>query len=134
MHRRPFGLLTVLALVPLLSGCAGVLSPAASPPARVITADEIERLGAHDAWEALERSGTALRSEEIGRSRSASHYITDIPRVIVDGVQMLEIRLLRDIPASLISRIWIESRPSRLWRSDDPEAGATIRIETRGRF
>jgi hypothetical protein len=133
MHRFPSVLLVALLIAPLLGGCAGSFGQT-GPPARVITADDIERLGAHDAWEALERSGAPLLAEPIGRSRPATHYITEIPRVIVDGVQMLEIRLLRDIPASLISRIWIESAPIRFWQSNDGRSGETIRIETRGPF
>jgi hypothetical protein len=133
MHRFRSVLVVALLVVPLLAGCAGSFGKT-GPPARVITAADIERLGAHDAWEALERSGAPLRAEPVGRSRSATGYIADIPRVIVDGVQMLEIRLLRDIPASLISRIWIESAPIRFWQSNGGGSGETIRIETRGPF
>lgn len=110
---------TTLLISPLLlGGCATLYG------GRTITAAEIRQSGASDAWEILEQNGTEIRIPAQPRDRSAASYIAAIPRVIVDGVQMIELRLLRDIPAGIISRIRIV--PSRFGDGEDE-----ILIETR---
>lgn len=126
----------VLALPLLLWGCGTAplsLASGIGQPRRVITAAEIERSGATNAWEALERTGTPLQIEdeampEAARSRLA---LARLPRVVVDGIQMLEIRLLRDIPANVISRIRILSSLHGGAAYDGADFADVILIETR---
>lgn len=135
-HRRVRPARLVLALPLLLWGCSTASLPLAAgftQPRRVITAAEIERSGATNAWEALERSGTMLQFEDEGvperaRSRLA---LARLPRVVVDGIQMLEIRLLRDIPANVISRIRVLSSLHGGAAYDGADFADVIFIETR---
>src|SRR5690606_10285992 len=103
-----------LALPLLLWGCGATSLPLAvgtGQSRRVITAAEIQRSGATNAWEVLERNGTPLAIDEEAMPEPARSRLefARLPRVVVDGIQMLEIRLLRDIPANVISRIRILS-------------------------
>jgi hypothetical protein len=111
---RHLGRLSSAALLVLATGCGSNWNPPALGPdrgARVITVGEIEHSGATNAWEVLERTGiympsaaTSLVPEAQSRREHAS-----APRVMVDGVPMLELRLLRDIPANVISSVRIIS-------------------------
>lgn len=103
-----------LVLPLLLWGCGGASLPLAvgtGQSSRIITAAEIQRSGATNAWEVLERNGTALAIADEAMPEPARSRLefARLPRVVVDGIQMLEIRLLRDIPANVISRIRILS-------------------------
>ena len=115
MHALRIGCRRLAALLPLaLAACSVSLAPPGTPAGaanKVITAAEIQALGATNALEALEQSGTHLEIDEVGLPRRArtSLDLAQLPKVIVDGVQMLEVRLLRDIPASVISSIRILS-------------------------
>lgn len=98
----------------LLMGCSVGVLPlglGSGPPKQVITAAEIQDSGATNAWEVLERNGASLQlaDERMPERERKRLELTDLPRVVVDGIQMLEVRLLRDIPAHLISRIRILS-------------------------
>ncbi len=97
-----------------LAGCGSNWNPPAIGPdrgARVISVGEIQMSGATNAWEVLERTGfympttaSSLVPESQSRRENAS-----APRVMVDGVPMLELRLLRDIPANLIASVRVVS-------------------------
>jgi len=80
---------------------------------RVITADAIEKTGAHTAWEALQRTvpfftfnnsnnGGAGRVEHRGRS---SIMLRDQPMVIMDGVELNDFTSLGVMPAADIEQI-----------------------------
>jgi len=105
---------SVVLLVLLLAACGTGWNPPAIGPdrgARVITAGEIRDLGATNAWEVLERTGIhmpAATSPLVPEAQSRREYAS-APKVMVDGVPMLELRLLRDIPASVISSVRIVS-------------------------
>lgn len=128
--------LLILAPSCFLVGCSISSFPlgvGSGPPKRVITAAEIQQSGATNAWEVLERSGTSLEiaDERMPKRERSRLELMDLPRVVVDGIQMLEVRLLRDIPAHLISRIRILSgfRGDPVYNSGS--ANDIIVIETR---
>jgi hypothetical protein len=102
----------LLLLLPAACG-TGWNPPAIGPDrgARVLTAGEIRHLGAANAWEVLEQTGIHMPvapSSLVPQAQARREYAS-APRVMVDGVPMVELRLLRDIPASVISSVRIFS-------------------------
>ena len=111
----------LLALVPLVVavGCKTGGGSASSPNdkayhAHVITSEAIERSGATDAWEVLKRLSTMARATEAydgepqrlhPRRGHGSLYLHDDPVVYVDGVQLSDLRALRQIGAADIDNI-----------------------------
>jgi outer membrane cobalamin receptor len=109
------------AAVALLACLASACATTAALPAeedrrgRVITAEEIERSQARDAWEVLQRSGTNLSMSQspngtptrLSSRGRASMLLSSLPIVIVDGVRLVDFRTLREIPAHIISRVQV---------------------------
>jgi hypothetical protein len=101
-------------LLLLAAGCGSNWNPpalGADQSARVISIGEMRQSGATNAWEVLERTGIHMPSAVsplIPESQSRRENGT-APRVLVDGVPMLEVRLLRDIPVNVISSMRIIS-------------------------
>ncbi|HEV2150359.1 MAG TPA: TonB-dependent receptor plug domain-containing protein [Longimicrobiaceae bacterium] len=102
--------------------CAGFLASCAVAPARdalqpsrghVISGEEIRRSGARTAWQLLERGGGPLRTGIGGAGQlSASSYRTihgtassSEPLLVVDGARMLNLDVLRQIPAETVQSI-----------------------------
>ncbi|MBX6363517.1 MAG: TonB-dependent receptor plug domain-containing protein [Gemmatimonadetes bacterium] len=92
-------------------------APAAAPSGgQVITAGQIARSGARNAWEALqkfasqfsfqERSGRATGMRYRGKS---SILLTESPLVVVDGAEVSDFRVLQDIPAADIDELRVLS-------------------------
>lgn len=115
LHRvRTAGRVGSTVFLLILAGCGTSWNPPALGPdrgARVITAGEIRHLGATNAWEVLERTGVYIPSGAsplVPEAQSRREY-AGAPKVMVDGVPMLELRLLRDIPANVISSVRIIS-------------------------
>jgi hypothetical protein len=102
------------ALLLLVSACGSNWNPPAIGPdrgARVISVGEIQHSGATNAWEVLERTGFYMPSGAsplVPEAQSRREHAS-APRVMVDGVPMLELRLLRDIPVNVISSVRVIS-------------------------
>jgi hypothetical protein len=102
------------ALVLVIAGCGSNWNPPAIGPdrgARVISVGEIQTSGATNAWEVLERTGFYMPSSAsslVPEAQSRREHAS-APRVMVDGVPMLELRLLRDIPANVIASVRVVS-------------------------
>jgi outer membrane cobalamin receptor len=110
---------TLAAAVVFLAAC----SPArgrldGTPPAgRLITADQIRKTSATNAWEVLKNSASPLSLAERNgepanvRSRRGRSSLVlsqaDVPILIVDGTRMNDFTLLRQIPAGSIESIRI---------------------------
>jgi hypothetical protein len=122
--------LVVLLPLVLLLGCSATWGR----ESRTITAEQIQHFGAADAWEVIERSGTPLDAPDAGPPRRADDgfSLRDVPRVIVDGVQMLDLRLLRSIPTHIISSIRILSGIGDAAPSNGGHDSGIILIRTRG--
>lgn len=120
MLTRSLSLVTLLAalMIPAGTGACGAArsqsddekGPQAST---LINAERIAASGATTAWEALRRtvtsytfresgSGTPLRIDHRGRS---SMNLSDRPIVLLDGVQLTDIRVLEQIPAADLDTI-----------------------------
>ncbi len=86
-------------------------------PGRIITEEMIASYNVANAWDVLQRSGayhtsrndspsgaTNLRSKR-GKT-SVVFANSDVPRLVIDGARVADLRLLRDIPARSIA--WIQ--------------------------
>lgn len=103
-----------------LTGCASIRpldATLAAPSGKFITEAMIARYNAPNAWEVLRHTGMFHMSRDAGTGRPAEIksrrgrtsvvlYGSDIPLVIVDGARLIDLRSLRDIPASSIA--WIQ--------------------------
>lgn len=126
-------------------GCA--TSPSARPgdvPGRIITEEMIEGYAVSNAWEVLRKSGRYLTSRDDGpgsgtsiRSKRGKTSLlltaSDIPRVMVDGAVLSDLRLLRDIPATSIAWIQLlDGMQGTLYKGTNSGAGVIIIVSKTG--
>ncbi|HXG70599.1 MAG TPA: TonB-dependent receptor plug domain-containing protein [Gemmatimonadaceae bacterium] len=103
----------------LTAACSSVRPGTRSgPPAgRIITEEKIASYGVNNAWEVLRKSGAyrivrddgATNVPNVRSKRGRTSFVlgnSDVPRVIVDGARITDLRTLRDIPAESIA--WIQ--------------------------
>lgn len=119
--------LAVITLGILLAACAAnpgaVRSPA--PSGGVMTAEQIRRTGAQNAWDVLAQSGLPLRffEDRTGTpALSTRRERTSRPGgalVVVDGVPVRDIGLLRHLPVEALERIRVLDQ-----LADSPAAAA----------
>lgn len=142
MRRGMMVAVTGLAL--LTTGCA--LRPATgthdgnpSPRGRVVDQAEIERSSVDTAWDALQLLGAFLRLEEdkdqqparmTARGRS-SILLDSQPRVVLDGVRLIEYQVLHGMSAHLIERIEFLTGPEATQRYGTNAGHGVILITTR---
>jgi len=118
LSRTPVLSVIMLGMLALLAACAhGASQQHANNPSgpRVITSDQIERSGAHSAWDVLKREAPMLtlrddrngRPSRMGRRGRSSITLDDPPVVVVDGVRLANFRDLDRIPATTILSITI---------------------------
>lgn len=110
----------VCACLAVLAGCASIRpldATLADPNGRFITEEMIASYNAPNAWEVLRHTGLFQMSRDAGTGRAAEIrsrrgrtsivlYGSDVPRVILDGARITDLRSLRDVPASSIA--WIQ--------------------------
>jgi outer membrane cobalamin receptor len=105
----------------------------------VITAEQIVASGATTVWEALRRTvtsytfretgnGTPVRIDHRGRS---SMNLSDHPIVLLDGVQLADIRVLEQMPASDVLSIEVLSGISATTYYGTNANNGVIAIRTR---
>lgn len=146
MPTRSFASLATLAalLLPAAAAACGAARSQTSDEKRpqsstVITAEQIAASGATTAWEALRRTvtsytfrqsgnGTPIRIDHRGRS---SMNLSDRPMVMLDGVQLTDIRVLEQIPASDLSSIEVISGISATTYYGTNANNGVISIRTR---
>ena len=142
MKRGTMAALTGLVL--MTSGCAlrpatGTADGSSSPRGRIVDAEEIERSSVDSAWDALQLLGAFLRLEEDKdqqparmTSRGRSSILLDSqPRVILDGVRLVEYKVLHDMSAHLIQRIEFLTGPEATTRYGTNAGHGVILITTR---
>ena len=146
MPTRSFASLATLAalLLPAAAAACGAARSQTSDEkhtqsSTVITAEQIAASGATTAWEALRRTvtsytfrqsgnGTPIRIDHRGRS---SMNLSDRPMVLLDGVQLTDIRVLEQIPASDLSSIEVISGISATTYYGTNANNGVISIHTR---
>lgn len=113
---RALGARLSLALLLSLTACASLSGggiDAAPTEGKLITANMIERSGADNAWEALQRNGTHLSLRETANGEPTkmtyrghnSIVLSSTPLLVVDGARMVEFTYLRNVPAVMIDNI-----------------------------
>ncbi len=124
-----------------LAGCVfhpKPLTDAASRNEIVITHDEITRMGARTAWEAIKRrvpglyykENTAGEPTRVWRHGQATILLNDTPLLFVDGVRVADIRALGDIPASQVELIRVRTGLDSTAEYGTNAAGGVILVET----
>jgi outer membrane cobalamin receptor len=107
----------------------------------VITAEQIRKSGATDAWDALRRVGTHLSMREsstgqparLGNRGQSSLLLSSEPLVVIDGVRMVDFRSLNSVPAEIISSIRILAGYEGTTRFGTGAGNGVIVVETRPR-
>src|SRR5438128_275112 len=111
-HRRTavFGLLGLTIIA-----CSHAPRPDSTligPGGFLVTEEKIRASGATTAWEALRRTVPMVQFREsrggpsrIQRRGTASLYLDDQPRVFVDQVRLLDLKILASMPAADIATI-----------------------------
>lgn len=117
---RTFRLALVFASIPVTLAC-GSARPgnyeSSKPPGKIITEEMIASYNVANAWDVLRKTGAYKETRDDGPSRPTSIRskrgrtsllltTSDIPRVLVDGARLADMRHLRDIPARSIA--WIQ--------------------------
>jgi outer membrane cobalamin receptor len=106
---------------------------------RVITAEQIRKSGATNAWDALRRVGTHLTMRETSNGQPArlmnrgpsSILLSSDPLVVIDGVRMIDFRTLDQVPAQIISSIRILAGHEGTTRYGTGAGNGVIVVETK---
>lgn len=142
MRRGTMAILTGLAI--LTTGCSlrpatGSTDGSPSPRGRVVDQEQIERSSVETAWDALQLLGAFLRLEEnkdqqparmTSRGRS-SIMLDSQPQVVLDGVRLVEYRVLHGMSAHLVERIEFLTGPEATQRYGTNAGHGVILITTR---
>jgi hypothetical protein len=127
------------------AGCTAHTPPpstnAPSTVARHISAAEIQASGARDAWEVLRRLGRfQLRESASGEpmrirpSRGRSTILLhDDPVVLLDGIRLVDIKMLRNVRASTIASVDFYNSSQATLLVGTGATGGAIAILTRVR-
>jgi outer membrane cobalamin receptor len=106
-------------LVLALFGCASATRPNHSnlgaPGTYLITAEQIEKTGAHTAWQVLKQQAPMLmlredrngRPQSMGRRGRSSFLLDEAPMIMLDGVRVPDFHALESIDAQSIFSIMI---------------------------
>ncbi len=105
----------------------------------VIDSARIVQLGARTAWEAVKRGAPQLHYQEnssgepqqIQQRGRASLYLDQTPLLIVDGVKILDISALQEIPAEQVSVIHILTGLAATTEYGTRAGGGAIVVETK---
>ena len=124
-----------------VSGCA--LPPVGAPrtvqaEGRIVTAEQIARSSARDAWDVLRLGHLHLHiAESSGRPARVlqrgpvSFLSSEAPVIAVDGIRTAGFDMLRSIPAHHIAAIRVLSGPQATRLYGTGAGGGAILIETR---
>lgn len=118
-----------------------VLRPAPSPDGgRVITAEQIGRSSATNAWDIVKQSGALSIKETYSgeparlvsrRGRSSIYLDSDTPLVVMDGAVLPDFRVLKQIPAHAIETLRILSRAQGALQYGSNVGGGVIIVLTK---
>jgi outer membrane cobalamin receptor len=133
--------LAALLLLPACGANQQVTHRRSDGGGRVITAEQIRRSGATDAWDALRRVGTHLSMREssqgqparLGNRGQSSLLLPSEPLVVIDGVRMIDFRSLNSVPAEIIASIRILAGHEGTTRYGTGAGSGVIVVETRPR-
>ncbi len=100
---------------------------------------EIRESGATTAWDALQRLAFSLHPRDnggitpvsIGRGDAQSLRNTQLTLVVIDGMKLMDLRVLRDIPASQIRSMQVMSVTRAIVRYGNDGRNGAIVVVTR---
>ncbi|CAN5878607.1 hypothetical protein BH23GEM5_BH23GEM5_17870 [soil metagenome] len=133
--------LSILLLLPACSANQHVVPRRTAGEGRLITAEQIRRSGANNAWDALRRVGTHLSMRESSNGQPSrlsnrglsSLLLSNDPLVVIDGVRMIDFRTLNTVPASIISSIRVLAGHEGTTRYGTGAGNGVIVVETKPR-
>lgn len=133
--------LSMLLLLPACSANQHVTSRKSQGEGRVITAEQIRKSGATNAWDALRRVGTHLAMRESSTGQPArlmnrgqsSILLSSEPLVVIDGVRMIDFRTLNSVPAEIIASIRLLAGHEGTTRYGTGAGNGVIVVETTAR-
>jgi len=138
---RPFRFALIVAAAMITSSCGwhSAARPVVDDEGYLLTAEQVRRTGANNAWDVLRRSGAPLsisedRNGNPGRVRkrgNSSINLSNTPLLVVDEVQMADITYLREIPAASIHSIRIFSGTQGTIRYGTGSGNGVIVVTTR---
>ncbi len=140
--RRTLSSTALAACVLLTEACGPVMRNAhqyAAPGEQLILADEIAQSGATNAWEVVTRSShmstsTTANGEpsRMWRRGRASIHSAEIPIVVIDGVESLDIQVLAQIRAERIAWMRILTASASASRFGTDGGGGAVIVQTWG--
>lgn len=106
---------SLVVLVACSSAGRGSTSPPHPPGSFLITAEQIEKSGAHTAWQVLRDHAPMLTMREdrngrpasMGRRGQSSFLLDEAPMIMLDGVRVPDFHSLETIDAASIMTILI---------------------------
>lgn len=137
--RRSVLALSLLVLLPACGANQTITPRRSSAEGRMITAEQIRKSGATNAWDALRRVGTHLAMRETSNGQPArlmnrgpsSILLSSEPLVVIDGVRMIDFRTLNTVPADIISSIRILAGHEGTTRYGTGAGNGVIVVETK---
>ena len=122
---------------------AATSDPRSSPGRRVITSEMILESRANNVWDLLREHALVNTAERVGRGQfdlqsrrgrsSLSLRDSDVPLVIVDGVRVIDLGMLRQIPAQVVRSIRLLSAIEGTTYMGTNSGAGVIVIETSAR-
>lgn len=130
--------LSVSLLLPACSANQHVTSRKSYGEGRVITAEQIRKSGATNAWDALRKTGTHLTMRETSNGQPSrlmnrgpsSILLSSDPVVVIDGLRMIDFRTLNSVPAEIIASIRILAGHEGTTRYGTGAGNGVIVVET----
>jgi outer membrane receptor protein involved in Fe transport len=139
-RRRATVLRTVVVTAILISACAGPRRVTNAPEAatQFITAEQIRATGASTAWEALKftvrthqfRDNRGVPQRIVADRGQGSLVLREDPLIFLDGVRLVDLALLRAIPADNLFSIQVFTGPDATTYFGTSAVAGVILLET----
>lgn len=136
-HRHVVFLAVFAAVCCAWPGTPPGIAPAPQP-GRLISAETMERSGARNAWEVIERSSFVSTQESAQRGAGrmwvrghSSIYLDDTPLVLVDGIPQADWHVLTSIPVETIKDIRVLNGPDATQLFGTHAGGGAILVRIR---
>lgn len=136
-HRHVAFLAVLIAVCCVPPGSPPGIAPP-HQPGRLISAEIVQRSGAHNAWEVIERSLFVSTQESAQRGAGrmwirghSSIYLDDTPLVLVDGIPQADWHVLTSIPVETIKDIRVLNGPDATQLFGTHAGGGAILVRIR---
>ena len=129
----------LLSLTVALAGCGPAArqhaTTAAAPGTLLITAEQIEKSGAHTVWQVLKQRAPMLtlredangRPKSMGRRGRSSFLLDEAPMILLDGARVPDFHALQSIDAQSVFTILIyDGVEGTTYYGTDAASGAIV--------